>query len=95
MPRPPLPWWCPTHQQERRALRTMDLSIFIVSVFCLIDDWLQGRHLSQRGPEPTLAVIARGPHHGARWRVPRHRDTDEGISTPTSIATTANGSPLL
>jgi hypothetical protein len=33
----------------------MDLSTFIVSVFCLIDDRLQGRRLRQRGPEPTLA----------------------------------------
>jgi hypothetical protein len=34
----------------------MDLSTFIVSVFCLTDDWLQeGRRIRQRGPEPTLA----------------------------------------
>jgi Transposase DDE domain len=33
----------------------VDLSTFIVSVFCLIDDRLQGRRIRQRGPKPTLA----------------------------------------
>ena len=33
----------------------MDLSTFIVAVFCLIDDWLEGKELRQRGPTPTLA----------------------------------------
>jgi len=34
----------------------MDLSTFIITVFCLIDDWLQGApKLRQRGPEPELA----------------------------------------
>ena len=34
----------------------MDLSIFIITVFCLIDDWLQGEpKLRQRGPHPELA----------------------------------------
>lgn len=34
----------------------MDLSIFIITVFCLIDDWLQGEpKLRQRGPKPELA----------------------------------------
>jgi hypothetical protein len=35
----------------------MDVTTFIVTVFCLIDDWLAGqpRPLGQRGPQPTLA----------------------------------------
>ena len=33
----------------------MDLSTFIVSVFCLIDDRLKGRRLRQRGPTPKLS----------------------------------------
>jgi hypothetical protein len=32
----------------------MDLSTFIVSVFCLIDDRLKGRRIRQRGPAPKL-----------------------------------------
>lgn len=33
----------------------MDLSPFIVTVFCLVDDWLEGRKLRQRGPAPKLS----------------------------------------
>jgi Transposase DDE domain len=33
----------------------MELTTFIVTVFCLIDDWLAGQRLRQRGPRPTLA----------------------------------------
>jgi hypothetical protein len=35
----------------------MDVTTFIVTVFCLIDDWLAGQpgRLRQRGPQPTLA----------------------------------------
>jgi hypothetical protein len=35
----------------------MDATTFIVTVFCLIDDWLAGQPhpLRQRGPQPTLA----------------------------------------
>jgi hypothetical protein len=32
----------------------MDLSTFIVSVFCLVDDWLKDKKVRQRGPKPTL-----------------------------------------
>ena len=32
----------------------MDVTTFIVTVFCLIDDWLAGQRLRQRGPQPTL-----------------------------------------
>ena len=33
----------------------MDLSTFIVAVFCLIDDRLKGRRVRQRGPVPKLS----------------------------------------
>lgn len=33
----------------------MDLSTFIVSVFCLTDGRPQGQRLYQRGPKPILA----------------------------------------
>ena len=33
----------------------MDLSTFIVAVFCLVDDQLKGRPLRQRGPSPKLS----------------------------------------
>lgn len=37
----------------------MDLETFIVTVFCKVDDWLKdwlkGRRLRQRGPQPTLS----------------------------------------
>lgn len=32
----------------------MDTITFMVSVFCLIDDWLEGKSLRKRGPAPTL-----------------------------------------
>ena len=33
----------------------MELTTFLVRVFCLIDDWLAGQQLRQRGPQPILA----------------------------------------
>ncbi len=33
----------------------MDLSTFIISVFCLVDDHLKGKRIRQRGPAPTLS----------------------------------------
>jgi hypothetical protein len=32
----------------------MDLTTFIVAVYCLVDDWLAPQRLRQRGPAPTL-----------------------------------------
>jgi hypothetical protein len=32
----------------------MDTTTFVVAVFCLIDDWMKGYSLRQRGPAPTL-----------------------------------------
>jgi Transposase DDE domain len=33
----------------------MDLSTFIIAVFCITDDWLKGKKLRQRGPSPELS----------------------------------------
>ncbi len=33
----------------------MDLSTFIIAVFCLVDDQLKGRRIRQRGLSPTLS----------------------------------------
>jgi Transposase DDE domain len=33
----------------------VDLSTFIISVFCLVDDQLKGRRIRQRGPTPKLS----------------------------------------
>ena len=32
----------------------MDLSIFVINVFCIIDDWMKDKKLRQRGPKPTM-----------------------------------------
>lgn len=33
----------------------MDATTLLITVYCLIDDWLAGRRLRQRGPQPTLS----------------------------------------
>ena len=33
----------------------MDLSTFIIAVFCLVDDRIKGRRIRQRGPDPKLS----------------------------------------
>ena len=33
----------------------MDITTFLISVFCLVDDYLKGKWLRQRGPQPTLS----------------------------------------
>jgi len=33
----------------------MDITTYLVSVFCLVDDFLKGKRLRQRGPQPTLS----------------------------------------
>jgi hypothetical protein len=35
----------------------VDLSTFIVAVFCLIDDQLKGRRIRQRGLTPKLSDV--------------------------------------
>ena len=33
----------------------MDITTYLISVFCLVDDFLKGKRLRQRGPQPTLS----------------------------------------
>jgi hypothetical protein len=33
----------------------MDITTYLISVYCLIDDWMQGKQLRQRGPKPRLS----------------------------------------
>jgi hypothetical protein len=40
---------------EAKGGFTMDHTTFMINVFCLIDDWLKGKRLRQRGPQPKLA----------------------------------------
>ncbi len=70
----------------------MDLSTFIVAVFCLIDDRLKGRRIRQRGPAPKLS--------DAEVLTIEIVGEFLGIETPTRASTsssrrgtTANGSP--
>src|SRR5215203_1098487 len=42
-------------RRSAEGVSFMDLSTFIISVFCLIDDWLKGKKLRQRGPSPELS----------------------------------------
>src|SRR4029453_14898962 len=34
---------------------SMDATTLLITVYCLIDEWLAGQRLRQRGPRPTLA----------------------------------------
>src|SRR5215216_7658859 len=34
---------------------SMDATTLLITVYCLIDDWLGGRRLRQRGPQPILS----------------------------------------
>jgi hypothetical protein len=42
-------------RRNAEGVSFMDLSTFIIAVFCLIDDWLKGEKLRQRGPCPELS----------------------------------------
>lgn len=33
----------------------MDITTFIISVYCIVDDFLKGKRLRRRGPQPTLS----------------------------------------
>ena len=71
----------------------MDLSTFIVAVFCLVDERLKARHsIRQRGPSPKLSdaevltIEIVGEFLGI--------DTETRPSICSSGTTTVNGSPL-
>jgi hypothetical protein len=64
----------------------MDLSTFIVSVFCLIDDRLKGERIRRRGPAPklsdseviTMEVVGEFlVHLQNRWWAMRYSDAHE------------------
>jgi hypothetical protein len=61
----------------------MDLSTFIVAVFCLTDDWLEEKELRQRGPSPQLSdsEVLRLSRSWASSSA----STPTGASTPTSF----------
>ena len=67
----------------------MKLTIFVATVFCLIDDWLAGQRQRQRGPGPTGTT---GPLGSRPWDAstappsPVRRPIC-GRSRPSSIAT--------
>jgi hypothetical protein len=44
-----------TDRSEKEVFALVDLSTFIVAVFCLIDDQLKDRRVRQRGPSPELS----------------------------------------
>lgn len=33
----------------------MDIITFLISVHCLVDDWIDDQRFRQRGPQPTLS----------------------------------------
>jgi hypothetical protein len=33
----------------------MDATTLLITVYCLVDEWLAGRRLRQRGPQPILS----------------------------------------
>jgi hypothetical protein len=33
----------------------MDITTYLISVYCLVDDWLKGKRIRQRGPRPQLS----------------------------------------
>ena len=33
----------------------MDITTYLISVYCLVDDWLKGKRIRQRGPQPQLS----------------------------------------
>jgi hypothetical protein len=55
----------------------MDATTLLITVYCLIDDWLAGRRLRQRGPNPILAdsEVLTIECVGEFWGI----DTDKGL----------------
>ncbi len=51
--RPLYAWWLLTPTNRTGGL-AIDFNTFLVTVFCLVADWLKGQRLRQRGPAPTL-----------------------------------------
>jgi hypothetical protein len=55
----------------------MDATTLLITVYCLIDEWLAGRRLRQRGPNPILAdsEVLTIECVGEFWGI----DTDKGL----------------
>jgi hypothetical protein len=55
----------------------MDATTLLITVYCLIDEWLAGRRLRQRGPQPILAdsEVLTIECVGEFWGI----DTDKGL----------------
>jgi hypothetical protein len=55
----------------------MDATTLLITVYCLVDDWLAGRRLRQRGPQPTLSdsEVLTIECVGEFWGI----DTDKGL----------------
>jgi hypothetical protein len=55
----------------------MDATTLLVTVYCLVDEWLAGRRLRQRGPNPILAdsEVLTIECVGEFWGI----DTDKGL----------------
>jgi Transposase DDE domain len=55
----------------------MDATTLLITVYCLVDDWLTGQRLRQRGPRPTLAdsEVLTIECVGEFWGI----DTDKGL----------------
>lgn len=41
-------------QTQKREVSPMDITTFMIAVFCLIEDFLSVKRLRKRGPQPTL-----------------------------------------
>ena len=69
----------------------MDATTLLITVYCPIDEWLAGRRLRQRGPQPILAdsEVLTIECVGEFWGI----DTDKACMS-TSAATGATGSRL-
>jgi hypothetical protein len=53
----------------------MDATTLLITVYCLVDEWLAGRRLRQRGPRPVLSEVLTIECVGEFLGI----DTDKGI----------------
>jgi hypothetical protein len=44
-----------TKHKSSTEVSKMDINTFVVTVYCVIDDWLKGKRVRQRGPQPRLS----------------------------------------
>ena len=55
--RPPYACLCREYHEttERTGGLTTDFTTFMTAVYCIVDEWLKGQRLRQRGPQPELS----------------------------------------